>query len=245
MQRLSWRIGIYLALLVGLWADELAGSCVSVILKSGTVLTGTGYTMESSWIQLSGKDGSVSFPVRFVQEIVEEACPMIEGQDHQQDQLAGSEGKLKSQCCKRAELVDLARELADQYGLPEALVLSVVDAESGFRTDAVSSKGAIGLMQLMPETARALGVDPTEPRANLEGGIRYLRHLLFRYLDHPRQLELALAAYNAGPGRVEQYGGVPPFRETRKYVAQVLERFLAQYLAEERAGSPKRGDNKE
>jgi len=103
------------------------------------------------------------------------------------------------------------------------LILSVIRAESGFNPSAVSPKGAQGLMQLMPETAAQLGVqDAMDPATNVEGGTRYLVQLLTRYHN---DLSLALAAYNAGPDRVEQYRGVPPYRETRGYVARVIRDF--------------------
>ncbi len=101
-------------------------------------------------------------------------------------------------------------------------------AESGFKPDALSPKGAIGLMQLMPETARTLGVDPHDPSQNARGGAQYLRDLLSRYENDPNQVLLALAAYNAGPAAVERYHGVPPYAETRAYVAAILDRLAAQ-----------------
>jgi hypothetical protein len=116
----------------------------------------------------------------------------------------------------------LAEQAARKFALPESFVKSVMHAESGFQPSAVSPKGALGLMQLMPETARYLGVDAKDPRQNAEGGARYLRELLERYQNDPDQVLLALAAYNAGPGAVERYHGVPPFRETREYILRVL-----------------------
>jgi soluble lytic murein transglycosylase-like protein len=117
---------------------------------------------------------------------------------------------------------DLADAAADRYGLPRELVRGVMAAESGFSMEAISSKGAIGLMQLMPETARDLGVDPNDPAQNVDGGTRYLRDLLLRYNGGLRH---ALAAYNAGPAAVDKYNGVPPFAETIQYVARI-ERIL-------------------
>ncbi len=117
---------------------------------------------------------------------------------------------------------ELAAAAARKYSLPESFVRSVMKVESGLRKEAMSPKGAMGLMQLMPETARTLGVDPRNPRENAEGGAQYLRDLLARYEDRPDQVMLALAAYNAGPGAVERYHGVPPYRETRQYILRVL-----------------------
>jgi soluble lytic murein transglycosylase-like protein len=117
---------------------------------------------------------------------------------------------------------ELADAAADRYGLPRALVRTVMAAESGMMSNALSSKGAIGLMQLMPDTARELGVDPYDPEQNVDGGVRYLRALLIRYDGGLRH---ALAAYNAGPGAVDKYKGVPPYAETIEYVARIERAF--------------------
>jgi soluble lytic murein transglycosylase-like protein len=114
-----------------------------------------------------------------------------------------------------AQLADAA---ADKYGLPRRLVRSVISTESGFEARAVSAKGAIGLMQLMPATAEALGADPRDPAQNVDAGTRYLRDLLEKY---DGGLWHALAAYNAGPGAVDKYQGVPPYRETIDYVGKI------------------------
>ncbi len=114
-----------------------------------------------------------------------------------------------------AELADAA---AIKYGLPATLVRSVMAAESANQPAAVSPKGAIGLMQLMPGTAKDLGVNPHDPAQNVDGGTRYLRDLLLKY---DGRLWHALAAYNAGPGAVQKYNSVPPYRETINYVNRI------------------------
>ena len=114
--------------------------------------------------------------------------------------------------------VRLADDAADKYGLPRQLVRSVMSAESGSNPHAVSAKGAIGLMQLMPGTAKDLGADPHDPAQNVDAGVRYLRDLLVKYhfgLWH------ALAAYNAGEGAVEKYRGIPPYGETVRYIHRI------------------------
>lgn len=107
-------------------------------------------------------------------------------------------------------------------GVDESLVQAVIRAESNFNPEARSKDGAIGLMQLMPDTARELGIEnPENPRENIKGGVKYLGKMIDRYDD----LEKALAAYNAGPQAVDQHGGVPPFDETQNYVKKVLSTF--------------------
>lgn len=119
---------------------------------------------------------------------------------------------------------------ADRHGLDPALLSAVAWQESRFRQGAVSSKGAVGVMQLMPATARALGVDGADLTQNIHGGAAYLAQMLSRYNG---DTALALAAYNAGPGAVDRYRGIPPYAETQNYVSAVLKRFVDQ------SGSPR------
>ena len=132
---------------------------------------------------------------------------------------------------------ELVTAAALRNGLPPEFVHSVVSAESSYRTNAVSRKGAIGLMQLMPATAGEYGADPADPRQNVEAGTRYLRDLLLKYQHSDHQVSRALAAYNAGPGAVDRHHGVPPYRETLAYVGRVLRKYEKQ-TASAKAAKP-------
>ncbi len=122
-----------------------------------------------------------------------------------------------------AEVISMAHSAAERHRVDHRLVESLVEMESGFDASAVSSKGAMGLMQLMPDLARQYGVvDPFDPRQNLDAGVKHLRSLLEKYRT---DVSRALAAYNAGEGAVARYGGVPPYRETQDYVRRVLYRY--------------------
>jgi transglycosylase-like protein with SLT domain len=132
-----------------------------------------------------------------------------------------------------ADLNQVVNSASAAYHLDPDLVNSVIHAESGFNARAISPKGAQGLMQLMPSTANELGVNNAfNPQQNVGGGSRYLRELLERYNF---DLVKALAAYNAGPERVDQYRGVPPFRETRAYVARIIKDYNRKIAAQEKA----------
>jgi soluble lytic murein transglycosylase-like protein len=138
------------------------------------------------------------------------------------------------------ELAQTTLEAADREGLDARLLVALIAVESSWHPDAVSPAGARGLGQLMPATARALGVDPTDPFANIAGAARYLRCLADRFaeLDPERRAIWTIAAYNAGPGAVERYGGIPPYPQTRAYVREVVR--LWRRLAGRPASRPQR-----
>jgi soluble lytic murein transglycosylase len=132
---------------------------------------------------------------------------------------------LKEKKKEKSEVLEIISRYASQFQLEEALVNAVIKVESDYNPSVVSRKGAQGMMQLMPQTARELDVrDPLNPEDNIRGGTRYLRQMLDRFKD----LDLALAAYNAGPSAVSRYGGIPPYEETRNYVIRV-KKYLQQY----------------
>ncbi|HEV2986898.1 MAG TPA: lytic transglycosylase domain-containing protein, partial [Candidatus Angelobacter sp.] len=137
----------------------------------------------------------------------------------------------------RVDMEQLIRDASGRYRLDPDFVSSVIKAESNFQPRAVSPKGARGLMQLMPATAALLGVsNPFDPKANVEAGTAYLSQLLDQYNNDPIK---ALAAYNAGPQRVQQYHGVPPYRETKAYVARIVRDFNAKKKAQAKASQNK------
>lgn len=197
----------------------------TVVLNNGFRLEGERIEIRSARIRLfTAKGGWIDVPKHRIRRLEQEArrpsAPETSAQPSR-DPVGEQEPPL-----------GIAR-VADSEGLPGSLLRAVADVESGLRQDVTSEKGAIGIMQLMPGTAAELGVNPYSVQENLTGGARYLRTMLERYAGDEDQLVKALAAYNAGPGRVDEYGGLPPFTETNAYVAEVLRKYLELAAVEE------------
>jgi hypothetical protein len=193
---------------LGLLALPAAASADIALLSTGATLKVTAQRIEGGTVVLVLKGGGeVGVPAAMLRGIVPDE--VIE--------------QIRPAANWPVDLERLVAEAAEHHGLDPALVRAVVGVESGFQPEAVSPKGAQGLMQLMPRTAREMGVaDPFDPAANLDGGSRYLSSLVARYEG---DLTRALAAYNAGMGAVARHGGVPPYAETRRYVQRVLGRY--------------------
>ena len=187
------------------------------VLSNGFRIHAEGHTTDGSMVRLQTSQGVI--------EILASTVSAFEKEDYTPPPAltpaliapAGLEPKPTPQ--------ELITRAAVQAGLPPAIVHSVAKAESAYQPNAISPKGAIGLMQLMPSTAAELNVDPHDPAQNAEAGARYLRDLLLKYENDPHQVSKAVAAYNAGPGAVDKYKGVPPYRETVQYVNRVLKEY--------------------
>jgi len=188
------------------------------VLSNGFRLHADSHVIEGAVVKLQTAQGVIELPVNQVAKFEpEEYTPPATTVPEQPKPAADASQTLTPQ-----ELTTLA---ALRAGLPPAILHSVAKAESNFKLDAVSAKGAIGLMQLMPGTAAELNADPYDPEQNAEAGAKYLRDLLLKYENDPHQVSKAIAAYNAGPAAVDKYHGIPPYRETIEYVNRVLKQY--------------------
>jgi soluble lytic murein transglycosylase-like protein len=212
--------------LVLLMASLPAGAGEVAVLHSGFRLRADRLERRGERVVLHTGQGAIELEASAIASIeVEEAAPVAPA-------AVPAPAPPASPPPSARELVSAA---AGRYGLPPEFVHSVAAAESGYQPGALSPKGAIGVMQLMPATARALGVDPHAVEQNIEGGTRYLAELLWKYKDDPNPVRRALAAYNAGPGAVDRHNGVPPYRETEQYVERVLRNYWKQVGQQSRA----------
>ena len=223
MFRFSKPLAITL-LVLGAQLSALAAEVA--VLRNGRSISHTRREQMGNLTRLYTIEGYVDIPTDQIASIEPDDTPVAPPQEPQQQQLPQQQPTPTMQpvaATSQVDLDQLVREASARRQLDPDFVNSVIKAESNFKTRAVSPKGAQGLMQLMPGTAAQLGVSNAfDPKANVEAGTQYLSDLLDLYHDDPIK---ALAAYNAGTQRVEQYHGVPPYRETRAYIARIVHDF--------------------
>jgi soluble lytic murein transglycosylase-like protein len=188
----------------------------SVCLNTGFCLTADSHILRGAVYVLQTGNGTMEFPVNQIAEIL--SLPDLPNAN-----------PLANPAPAASSFDEMLVRAARGQGLEPEFVRSVARIESDLRQDAISNKGAIGFMQLMPGTAAVLGVDAHNPEDNILGGAKFLRELLLRYSGDPA---LALAAYNAGSGAVQKYNGVPPYLETRRYIVKVLREYKKEQDAE-------------
>lgn len=196
------RFLVLLALVVPLVAGD------TVVLRNGFVLRADRHEQAGPHVRLFTEHGEIELPAADIASI--ESDPEIPAAEPAPPPPPPPAPRPPE---------ELIEEAAKRYGLPPEFLHSVARVESAYRADAVSPKGAIGIMQLMPGTAAELGADPGDPEQNVDAGARHLRDLLLKYEGGVFR---ALAAYNAGSGAVDKYAGVPPYRETVSYIERIV-----------------------
>jgi soluble lytic murein transglycosylase-like protein len=207
--------------ILALLTTALPASAEIVFLKSGRTFSVKSHQVDGDRITLTLRTGGdITCDKSLIEKIEADEVPYVEPEPAAQaapaDENAADAGGPSLDGTPYAEIIARA---AEAHGVNPMLVSALIKVESGYRPRARSRKGAMGLMQLMPSTAREYQVrNPFDPKANIEAGIKHLKTLIDRF----RGVELALAAYNAGPGAVEKFNGVPPYRETRSYVTRIL-----------------------
>ena len=187
-----------------------------MVIQSIQEITGRIAAIEAKFSRmgnmLTAKNASFSGqPASFADELQQQ----IQGKSS--SSVASAVGTVSAQ--QRDSIRQMVSSSAKRQGVDPKLAMAVAKAESNFNSQVVSEVGAQGIMQLMPDTAKALGVNPQDTKENIEGGVAYLRQMLLQFQGDPAK---AIAAYNAGPGAVESYGGIPPYSETQEYVKRVL-----------------------
>ena len=199
--------GVALWVLFGVGSSPASAEIVR--LSSGRTLSVRSHRIEGESVLLVLRSGGeIVCPRSFVSDIVPDEVPYPDPVVQDEVPAASVHASVPFDA-----IID---SVSAQHGVDPRLVHAVIAVESNYQSSAISRKGAVGLMQLMPATARQYGADPFDPKANIEAGIKHLSALLDRF-----ELSVALAAYNAGESAVQRFGGIPPYRETRDYVARI------------------------
>ena len=212
------RLGVFVL------ATAMAGAAEHAMLKSGFRMSADRIEKLGSVYRLHTRAGAIELAASDVESIEQDdfVAPAPTSSVAPVAAAIGQTASAPPQRSKPATVAEMIEQAAERAGIPAELVHSVAKAESNYQVNALSHKGAIGVMQLMPATAAALSVNPHDPEQNIDAGARYLRDLLIKYDGDSVR---ALAAYNAGPAAVDRYRGVPPYRETVTYVDRVLRNY--------------------
>ena len=226
----KWPLVAVCALGAAMWMAPASRAAEIVTLRNGFQMRCDHHAVADGYVRLymsAGEDNYIELPPGQIAAVAPVAAPAVPAAAPAAPaQISGAE-------LSRADLAEMLAKAGQRHNLDVDLLASVVHAESGGNPRAVSRAGARGLMQLMPATAASLGVKNSfQPQQNVSGGSAYLDELLTRYGNN---LALALAAYNAGPEAVDRYHGIPPYYETRVYVARVIHEFNRRVLAREAA----------
>jgi hypothetical protein len=205
---------------LALMTTAVPASAEIVFLKSGRNFSVRSHRVDGERITLTLRSGGdITCDKSLIEKIEADEVPYVEPEPQKAPSTEEAAGEGDKSSLDGTPYGEIIVRAAEAHGVNPMLVSALIQVESGYRPKARSRKGAMGLMQLMPSTAREYQVgNPFDPKANIEAGIKHLKTLIDRF----RGVELALAAYNAGPGAVEKFNGVPPYRETRSYVTRIL-----------------------
>jgi hypothetical protein len=207
---------------LALFATAVPASAEIVFLTSGRTLSVKSHTIEGESITLTLRSGGqVTCDKTLISKIEPDEVPYPEPPAPVSEPVppVQDDGAQDRTLLAGTPYGEIIASMSEAHGVDPMLVRALIQVESGYRPKARSRKGAMGLMQLMPSTAREYKVrNPFEPKANIEAGIKHLKSLIDKF----ERLDLSLAAYNAGPGAVKRFNGVPPYRETRNYVTRIL-----------------------
>jgi hypothetical protein len=211
---------LLVAATLALVTTAVPASAEIVFLKSGRSFSVKSHQVDGERITLTLRSGGdITCDKSLIEKIEADEVPYVEPEPQKAPASEATEAGGDKSSLDGTPYGEIIMRAAEAHGVNPMLVSALIQVESGYRPKARSRKGAMGLMQLMPSTAREYLVgNPFDPKANIEAGIKHLKTLIDRF----RGVELALAAYNAGPGAVEKFNGVPPYRETRSYVTRIL-----------------------
>jgi hypothetical protein len=217
---MNFRSRFHLLPAVALLLSAVPASAEIAVLTSGRTLSIKSHRFEGDNIILKMRDGGeVTCDKSLVEKVVPDEIPYVEPKVEVAEQTEAAAPAASALSGGDTPYGEIITTMAQAHGVDPMLVQALIQVESNYRPTARSQKGAMGLMQLMPSTARQYNVrNPYDPKANITAGVKHLKSLIDRY----RGVELALAAYNAGEAAVKKFNGMPPYRETRNYVTRIL-----------------------